>query len=45
MPLHAKVTLHGETGPGSNRTGFDEVAGAVTGVLDKCSRCYNPHLR
>jgi crotonobetainyl-CoA:carnitine CoA-transferase CaiB-like acyl-CoA transferase len=28
-----KVTLHGETGPWSNRTGFDEVAGAVTGVF------------
>ena len=31
--IHAKVTLHGETGPWSNRTGFDETAGAVTGVF------------
>ena len=31
--IHAKVGLHGETGPWSNRTGFDEVAGAVTGVF------------
>ena len=23
--IHAKVVLHGETGPWSNRTGFDEV--------------------
>ena len=31
--IHAKAVLHGETGPWSNRTGFDEVAGAVTGVF------------
>src|SRR6478735_6198994 len=30
-PIHAKVVLHGETGPWSNRTGFDEVEGAATG--------------
>jgi len=31
--IHAKVTLCGETGPWSNRTGYDEVAGGVTGVF------------
>ena len=31
--IHAKVVLYGETGPWSNRTGFDEVAGATTGVF------------
>ena len=28
-----RSVLYGETGPWSNRTGFDEVAGAVTGVF------------
>jgi crotonobetainyl-CoA:carnitine CoA-transferase CaiB-like acyl-CoA transferase len=31
--VHAKITLHGETGPWSNRPGFDFVAGAVSGVF------------
>src|SRR4029078_3037073 len=31
--IHAKVTLFGETGPWSNRAGFEEVAGAVTGIF------------
>jgi hypothetical protein len=31
--IHAKIVLHGETGPWSNRVGFDEIGGAVTGVF------------
>lgn len=31
--IHAKVTLHGEKGPWSDRVGFDEVGGAVSGVF------------
>jgi len=31
--IHAKIVLHGETGPWSNRVGFDEVAAAVSGVF------------
>jgi hypothetical protein len=31
--IHAKIVLHGETGPWSNRVGFDEIAGAVSGVF------------
>jgi crotonobetainyl-CoA:carnitine CoA-transferase CaiB-like acyl-CoA transferase len=42
--IHAKVTLHGETGPWSNRTGFDEVAGAVTGVFALEGTPNNPQL-
>jgi crotonobetainyl-CoA:carnitine CoA-transferase CaiB-like acyl-CoA transferase len=42
--IHAKVTLHGEIGPWSNRTGFDEVAGAVTGVFALEGTPTNPRL-
>jgi hypothetical protein len=42
--IHAKITLHGETGPWSNRTGFDEVAGAVTGVFALEGTPNNPRL-
>jgi len=42
--IHAKVTLHGETGPWSNRTGFDETAGAVTGVFALEGTPNNPKL-
>jgi len=42
--IHAKVVLHGETGPWSNRTGFDEVAGAVTGVFALEGTADNPLL-
>ena len=42
--IHAKVVLHGETGPWSNRTGFDEVAGAVTGVFALEGTADNPRL-
>jgi crotonobetainyl-CoA:carnitine CoA-transferase CaiB-like acyl-CoA transferase len=42
--IHAKVVLHGETGPWSNRTGFDEVAGAVTGVFTLEGTADNPRL-
>jgi crotonobetainyl-CoA:carnitine CoA-transferase CaiB-like acyl-CoA transferase len=42
--IHAKITLHGETGPWSNRTGFDEVAGAVTGVFALEGTSNNPRL-
>jgi crotonobetainyl-CoA:carnitine CoA-transferase CaiB-like acyl-CoA transferase len=42
--IHAKVVLHGETGPWSNRTGFDEVAGAVTGVFALEGTPDNPRL-
>ena len=31
--IHAKVVLHGETGPWSNRPGFDEIGAAVSGVF------------
>jgi len=31
--VHAKVVLHGETGPWSNRPGFDEIGAAVSGVF------------
>jgi crotonobetainyl-CoA:carnitine CoA-transferase CaiB-like acyl-CoA transferase len=42
--IHAKVVLHGETGAWSNRTGFDEVAGAVTGVFALEGTADNPRL-
>jgi crotonobetainyl-CoA:carnitine CoA-transferase CaiB-like acyl-CoA transferase len=42
--IHAKVTLFGETGPWSNRSGFDEVAGAVTGVFALEGTPDNPRL-
>ncbi len=42
--IHAKVTLCGETGPWSNRTGYDEVAGAVTGVFSLEGTPENPRL-
>jgi crotonobetainyl-CoA:carnitine CoA-transferase CaiB-like acyl-CoA transferase len=42
--IHAKVVLYGETGPWSNRTGFDEVAGAVTGVFALEGTPDNPRL-
>lgn len=31
--IHASVNLHGHTGPWSNRNGFDQTAGSVTGVM------------
>jgi crotonobetainyl-CoA:carnitine CoA-transferase CaiB-like acyl-CoA transferase len=31
--IHAKVNLHGDTGPWSNRPGFDEIGAAVSGVF------------
>lgn len=31
--IHAKVVLHGEHGPWSNRVGFDEVGAAVSGLF------------
>jgi crotonobetainyl-CoA:carnitine CoA-transferase CaiB-like acyl-CoA transferase len=31
--IHAKVVLHGEQGPWSNRVGFDEIGAAVSGVF------------
>ena len=31
--IHAKVVLHGERGPWSNRVGFDEIGAAVSGVF------------
>jgi hypothetical protein len=31
--IHASVVLHGETGPWSNRLGFDEIGAAVSGVF------------
>lgn len=42
--IHAKVVLYGETGPWSNRTGFDEVAGAVTGLFALEGTPDNPRL-
>ena len=42
--IHAKVVLFGETGPWSNRTGFDEVAGAVSGVFALEGTPHNPRL-
>ena len=42
--IHAKVTLCGETGPWSNRTGYDEVAGGVTGVFSLEGTPENPRL-
>jgi hypothetical protein len=42
--IHAKVTLCGETGPWSNRTGYDEVAGAITGVFALEGTPENPRL-
>ncbi|WP_308114746.1 CoA transferase [Rhodococcus opacus] len=32
--VHATVSLHGENGPWSGRIGFDQVAGAVSGMMD-----------
>lgn len=32
--VHATVSLHGETGPWAQRIGFDQVAGAVSGMMD-----------
>jgi crotonobetainyl-CoA:carnitine CoA-transferase CaiB-like acyl-CoA transferase len=31
--IHATVVLHGETGPWSNRPGFDEIGSAVSGLF------------
>jgi crotonobetainyl-CoA:carnitine CoA-transferase CaiB-like acyl-CoA transferase len=31
--IHAKVVLHGDIGPWSNRPGFDEIGAAVSGVF------------
>ncbi len=31
--IHAKVVLHGEQGPWSNRVGFDEIGAAVSGLV------------
>jgi crotonobetainyl-CoA:carnitine CoA-transferase CaiB-like acyl-CoA transferase len=31
--IHAKVVLHGEKGPWSNRVGFDEIGAAVSGLF------------
>jgi crotonobetainyl-CoA:carnitine CoA-transferase CaiB-like acyl-CoA transferase len=31
--IHAKVVLHGEQGPWSNRVGFDEIGAAVAGLF------------
>ena len=31
--IHATVVLHGETGPWSNRPGFDEIGAAVSGLF------------
>ena len=31
--IHAKVILHGDAGPWSNRPGFDEIGAAVSGVF------------
>jgi crotonobetainyl-CoA:carnitine CoA-transferase CaiB-like acyl-CoA transferase len=31
--IHATVVLHGETGPWSNRPGFDEIGATVSGVF------------
>ena len=31
--IHARVVLHGDSGPWKNRPGFDEVGAAVTGVF------------
>ena len=42
--IHAKVTLFGETGPWSNRAGFDEVAGAVMGIFALEGTPDNPRL-
>jgi crotonobetainyl-CoA:carnitine CoA-transferase CaiB-like acyl-CoA transferase len=42
--IHAKVTLCGETGPWSNRTGYDEVAGAIAGVFALEGTPENPRL-
>jgi hypothetical protein len=42
--IHAKISAYGETGPWSNRTGFDETAGAVTGVFALEGTPNNPRL-
>jgi len=42
--IHAKISLCGDTGPWSNRTGFDEVAGAVTGLFALEGTPENPRL-
>ena len=42
--IHAKIVLYGETGPWSNRVGFDEVAGAVCGVFTAEGTPDNPKL-
>jgi len=31
--IHCSVSAHGQTGPWANRPGFDQVAGAVTGMM------------
>jgi crotonobetainyl-CoA:carnitine CoA-transferase CaiB-like acyl-CoA transferase len=42
--IHTKATLFGETGPWSNRSGFDEVAGAVMGIFTLEGTPDNPRL-
>ncbi|UPW08623.1 CoA transferase [Gordonia terrae] len=42
--VHATVSLHGETGPWARRIGFDQVAGAVSGMMDLEGRDGTPSL-
>ncbi|WP_395401519.1 CoA transferase [Pseudoduganella sp. UC29_106] len=42
--VHVSISLHGETGPWANRAGFDQTAGAVTGVMSLEGRPDAPQL-
>jgi len=42
--VHVSISLHGETGPWANRAGFDQTAGAVTGVMSLEGRTDAPQL-
>jgi crotonobetainyl-CoA:carnitine CoA-transferase CaiB-like acyl-CoA transferase len=42
--VHATVSLHGESGPWARRIGFDQVAGAVSGMMDLEGRDGIPSL-
>jgi crotonobetainyl-CoA:carnitine CoA-transferase CaiB-like acyl-CoA transferase len=42
--VHVSISLHGETGPWVDRAGFDQTAGAVTGVMSLEGRIDAPQL-
>lgn len=42
--IHCSVTLNGPTGPWTDRGGFDQTAGSITGVMALEGTIYNPKL-